>query len=83
MQEYIFLEIYLNKTWYLYDSTFHLIYYSYDYDNSFLPRGYVVSAKGMNCHELGIHSVQDEKKIGSMLIKYVDKHNTKSQLTER
>lgn len=26
----------------------------------------------MNCHELGIRSVQDEKKVGGMLIKYVD-----------
>ncbi len=69
MQGHIFLEIYLDGSWYLYDPTFHLVYLDYDYNNPFLPRGYVVFAKSLNCHELGIHSVQDEKRIGTTQVR--------------
>lgn len=51
---------------------------TYDYNNPFLPRGYVVFTKGLNCHELGIHCIQDEKRVGITqvrdfnLAKYID-----------
>lgn len=72
MQGHIFLEIYLGGIWYLYDPTFHLVYLDYDYNNPFLPRGYVTFAKGLNCHELGIHNVQDEKRVGTAEVKDFD-----------
>lgn len=72
MRGHIFLEIYLNSTWYLYDPTFHLVYDNYNCENLFLPRGFVVFAKSLNCHELGVHNVQDEKKIGTSAIKEFD-----------
>lgn len=72
MQGHIFLEIYLDGSWYLYDPTFHLVYLDYNYNNPFLPRGYVVFAKSLNCHELGIHSVQDEKRVGNTQVKDFD-----------
>ena len=68
MRGHIFLEIFLNNTWYLYDPTFHLVYDNYNCENLFLPRGFVAFAKSLNCHELGIHSVKDEKKIGTEAI---------------
>ncbi len=64
MQGHIFLEIYIKDTWYLYDPTFHILYFDYDYDNIFLPRGYIAFAKALNSHEIGVHSTQDEKQIG-------------------
>lgn len=69
MQGHIFLEIYLEGTWHLYDPTFHLVYLDYDYNNLFLPRGYVAFAKGMNCFDIGIHNVQEEKKLGTTQIR--------------
>lgn len=69
MQGHIFLEIYLNDKWYLYDPTFHLVYDNYDYMNFFLPRGYYAFAKALNCHEFDVHSVADEKKVGKEVIK--------------
>lgn len=72
MQGHIFLEIYLDGAWYLYDPTFHLVYLDYDYNNPFLPIGYVVFAKSLNCHKLGIYCVQDEKKVGTTQVKGLD-----------
>ena len=72
MSGHIFLEIFLNGKWYLYDPTFHYIYDNYDNTNPSLPRGYYVFLKGLNCHEFGICSVQDEKRYG---ITYFQLHN--------
>lgn len=72
MRGHIFLEIYLNNKWYLYDPTFHYIYDDYDYNNLSLPRGYYVFAKAMNSFDIGVHSVKDEKKIASKLLEDFD-----------
>lgn len=72
MQGHIFLEIYLNHKWYLYDPTFRVLYDNYDYTNLFLPRGFYVFAKTLNCHEIGVHSVADEKKISIEVVKDFD-----------
>lgn len=72
MQGHIFLEIYLNDKWYLYDPTFHLVYDNYDYNNFSLPRGYYVFAKALNSHEFGVHCVDDEKRISIEVLKDFD-----------
>lgn len=72
MQGHIFLEIYLENKWYLYDPTFRFVYDNYDYNNLCLPRDYYVFAKALNCHELGVHSVQEEKKLSIEALKDFD-----------
>ncbi len=72
MQGHIFLEIYLNYKWYLYDPTFHYVYDNYNFNNFFLPRGYYAFAKALNCHEFGVHSVEDEKRISINILKDFD-----------
>lgn len=72
MQGHIFLEIYLNHRWYLYDPTFRVVYDNYDYNNFYLPRGYCVFAKALNCHEFGVYSVEDEKRISIEVLKDFD-----------
>lgn len=72
MRGHIFLEIYLNNKWYLYDPTFHLIYDNYDYNNLCLPRDYYVFAKGMNSFDIGVHSVKDEKELAISILKDYD-----------
>lgn len=72
MRGHIFLEIYLNNKWYLYDPTFHLVYDDYDYNNLCLPRDYYVFAKSMNSFDLDVHSVNDEKELASRVLKNFD-----------
>lgn len=69
MRGHIFLEIYLDNKWYLYDPTFHLVYDNYDYNNLCLPRDYYVFAKGMNSFDLGVHSVKEEKELATNILK--------------
>ena len=72
MRGHIFLEIYLDNKWYLYDPTFHLVYDDYDYNNLCLPRDYYVFAKGMNSFDLGVHSVKEEKELATNILKNFD-----------
>lgn len=72
MQGHIFLEIYLENKWHLYDPTFRIVYDNYDYNNLCLPRRCYVFAKALNCHELGVHSVQEEKKLSIDVLKDFD-----------
>lgn len=72
MRGHIFLEIYLNNKWYLYDPTFHLVYGDYDYNNLCLPRDYYVFAKGMNSFDIGVHSVKNEKELATNVLKDFD-----------
>ncbi len=78
MQGHIFLEIFLDNKWYLYDPTFRKVYDDYDYNNIFLPREYVVFAKGLNCHEIGVHSVLDEKRISINILQDFDTSSYKT-----
>lgn len=82
MRGHIFLEIYLNNTWYLYDPTFHLVYSGYNYENLFLPRGFIVFAKALNCHELGVYNTQDEKGLGTSIINEFDINEYKEPIYE-
>ena len=61
MQGHIFLEILLDKKWYLYDPTFHIIYDNYDSSNNNYPRGYYAFAKGENANSLGVYNTKDER----------------------
>ena len=72
MKGHIFLEIYLNNKWYLYDPTFHLVYDNYDYNNLCLPRNNYVFAKAMNSFDLDVHSVKDEKELATNTLKDFD-----------
>ena len=72
MRGHIFLEIYINSKWYLYDPTFHLVYDGYNYDNFCLPRNFYVFAKALNCHEFNVYSVSDEKKVGMGVLNNFD-----------
>lgn len=63
MRGHIFLEIFLDGKWRLYDPTFHLIYDNYDSQNSNYPRRYYVFAKGENANSLGVHNTKDEREL--------------------
>lgn len=69
MQGHIFLEIYLEDKWYLYDPTNRFLYENYDYNNPFLPKEYIAFAKALNSYDLKVHSVNDEKKISKEILK--------------
>ena len=60
---HVFLEIFLNNKWYLYDPTFHLLYLNYDYNNSSLPRNYFAFAKALNSHDLGVFNTKNERNL--------------------
>lgn len=72
MRGHIFLEIYLDNKWYLYDPTFHLIYDNYDYNNYCLPRNYYVFGKALNSFALDVHSVSNEKEMATKILKEFD-----------
>ncbi|MBQ2640192.1 MAG: transglutaminase domain-containing protein [Bacilli bacterium] len=72
MRGHIFLEIYVNNKWYLYDPTYHIVYDNYDNTNNNYPRGYYVFAKGENAHFLGVHTIADEKELALKLLKDYD-----------
>jgi len=72
MAGHIFLEIYLDNKWYLYDPTFHLVYDNYDFNNSCLPRNYVAFSKGMNQKSLGVIDVKSEQKLAYDSLKDYD-----------
>lgn len=63
MEGHIFLEIFINNKWYLYDPTFRCVYSDYDYNNPCLPREYYVFAKALNCHELNVFDVNSERNL--------------------
>ena len=63
MSGHVFLEIFLNNNWYLYDPTFHLLYLDYDHNNLSLPRNYYAYAKALNAHDLGVFNTKDERKL--------------------
>lgn len=72
MRGHIFLEVYINNKWYLYDPTFHVVYDNYDRNNNNYPRNYYVFAKGKNAHSLGVHSVADEHTLALNSLKDYD-----------
>lgn len=63
MQGHIFLEIFLEGKWYLYDPTFHIVYDDYDSNNNNYPRRYPVFAKGENANSLGVYNTKDERSL--------------------
>ena len=69
MQGHIFLEVYINGKWYLYDPTFHIVYDNYDMNNNNYPRNYYVFAKGLNANELGVFNTKDERKLALSKLK--------------
>lgn len=62
MLGHIFLELFIENKWYLYDPTFHIIYDGYNKNNINYPRGYIVFNKGLNANELGVFNTKDERK---------------------
>lgn len=72
MSGHIFLEIYLNDKWYLYDPTKHIIYDDYDPENICLPENYVAFAKGMNQKVLGVFDIDSEQELAYKLLKDFD-----------
>ena len=63
MMGHIFLEIFVNGKWYLYDPTFRLYYDNYDNTNNNYPRNFYVFAKDLNCNNFGIFNTKDERRI--------------------
>ncbi len=72
---HIFLEIYLNDRWYLFDSANGKIYDNYDYNNLSLPGGYYVFRKGLNNYNFGAYSVKENNKIMQETFKNFDLSN--------
>ena len=60
---HVFLEIYLNDEWYLFDSANGYIYLGYDYNNLSLPKNYYVFKKTLNNWEFGANTINDNNKI--------------------
>ena len=58
---HIFLEVFLDNKWYLYDPTRHLVYDNYNPDNYSLPNDYYVFAKGLNAWQLGIADSYEQR----------------------
>ena len=61
IEGHIFLEIYLEDKWYLYDPTNHRVFDNYDSSNDNYPRGYLAFAKGENANSLGVFNTKDER----------------------
>lgn len=59
---HIFLEVYLEYGWWLYDPTFNLLYPDYDPNNLDLPRRYVAYAKSRDGHETGNINLEENAK---------------------
>ena len=72
MRGHVFLEIFLNNKWYLYDPTFHLVYDNYDFNNYSLPRNYIAFAKALNSHDLGVYNINDENQLASSILLYLN-----------
>lgn len=62
-QGHIFLEIYLNDKWMLFDSTAGMIYPDYDYHNYSLPNQYYVFSKFLTGHEVGCTNLENNNKL--------------------
>ena len=60
---HIFLEIYLNNNWLLFDPTNGYLYTNYNYNNACLPHNYYAFSKSLNGHEVGCDSVQHNNDI--------------------
>lgn len=60
---HIFLEIYLNDKWYLFDSMAGKIYDNYDYTNLSLPNGYYAFRKTLNNYNFGAYTLKDNNQI--------------------
>lgn len=60
---HIFLEIYLNDEWLLFDPTNGYIYLGYDFNNLSLPNSYYAFSKSLNGHELGHITLKDNNEI--------------------
>lgn len=60
---HIFLEIYLNNKWYLFDSMNGYIYDNYDYNNLSLPGGYYAFRKTLNNYNFGAYTTKDNNQI--------------------
>lgn len=63
VQGYVFLEIYLNNKWYLFDSMKGKIYDNYDYNNLSLPDGYYAFRKTLNNCNFGAFSSKEIRRI--------------------
>lgn len=62
-QGHIFLEIYLNNKWMLFDSTAGIIYSNYDYHNYSLPNQYYVFSKSLTGHEVGCTNLENNNQL--------------------
>ena len=72
MYGHIFLEIFVDKKWYLYDPTFRILYDKYDSSNNNYPRRYYVFAKGENANSLGVYSTKDERSLAISILNNYD-----------
>lgn len=72
MEGHIFLEVFINEKWYLYDPTSRIIYDNYDNTNNNYPKRYYVFAKGMNANSLGVYNTKDEREHAVMSLKNFD-----------
>ncbi len=72
---HVFLEIYLNDKWYLFDSANGKIYDNYDYCNLSLPNGYYAFRKALNNYNYGAYSLQDNNRIMSKTFEDFDLSN--------
>lgn len=71
-QGHIFLEIYLNDKWMLFDSTAGIIYPDYDYHNYSLPNQYYVFSKSLTGHEVGCTNLENNNKLMDDLFIHFD-----------
>ena len=72
MLGHIFLEIFIEGKWVLYDPTFHIVYCNYDKTNNNYPRRYYVFAKGMDANSLGVFNTKDERLLAIKKLKDYD-----------
>lgn len=78
VQGHIFLEIYLNNKWYLFDSMAGMIYDNYDYTNLSLPKDYYVFRKTLNNHNFGAYTLEDDIRIMQEIFKDFDLNEYKN-----
>ncbi len=60
---HIFLELYLNNNWILFDPTNGYLYQNYNFNNRCLPHGYYIFSKSLNGHEIGCNSLKNNNDI--------------------
>ena len=60
---HIFLEIFIDDEWILFDSTDGYFYYNYDVNNYSLPDNYYAFSKSLNGHEIGCYSLANNNAI--------------------